>query len=427
MKSILNKYKILAFVLISFVLVGISMPSMAQAVDTKYTPLAPLPCIPSSGSIDSSGAIIPSSVVTCGQGSAGSPQTSVNVQTYIQYAVNLLIALAAVAAVFMITWGGFEYMTTDAVTGKEEGRKKITNAIYGLLLVLCSYLILRTINPQFVQIPVGLVTPLGLSSQNTTADWLTTVGNEMNAYNVNQTALRQTIADANAAAAVLQNQLSVAQNAEKDACYTYGDTSQECKDAMNKTDSTQNQLIQLQSNTGLITAKGIIDGNVAACGTTGSLNSQVTGSSNGNCYTNNLAAIDSILANSTLTSRLQPNDLQALKNYAATSKTTLTMDSWVNYYNQSLANYNQTYFGAGDNAVYGALQRANTAIVPGALTGSNAAYNATVLAQTNALANIDADLQSAKSTVTDPAEYQQLVTQAQALKAQISSQSPKKP
>ena len=129
--------------------------SQPDSSDT-YTLLEPLPCIPSPASTDASGRSVPA--VSCG--STGSMITSINVSDYVRYMFNLLIAVSAVMAIFMIVLGGFEYMTTDAVDGKSEGLKKVQNAVYGLLMVLGSYLILRTINPELVNIPSTLVAPL---------------------------------------------------------------------------------------------------------------------------------------------------------------------------------------------------------------------------------------------------------------------------
>jgi len=117
-----------------------------NANNTTYTLLEPLPCIPTETS-------------PCPEG-PGELKTEVNLNEYLIYAINLLIALSAVAAVFMITWGGFQYMTTDSWQNKKEGLTKFKNAIFGLLLVLCSYIILRTVNPRLVEIPATLVPPL---------------------------------------------------------------------------------------------------------------------------------------------------------------------------------------------------------------------------------------------------------------------------
>ena len=60
------------------------------------------------------------------------------------------ISIAAFLAVLMIAIGGIQYMSTDAVSGKTEGRERITYAIMGLLLVLFSWILLRQINPEIL-------------------------------------------------------------------------------------------------------------------------------------------------------------------------------------------------------------------------------------------------------------------------------------
>lgn len=60
------------------------------------------------------------------------------------------LGIAALLAVITITWGGFQYMTTDAIGDKKEGKEWITSAIYGLLIILFSYILLVTINPKIV-------------------------------------------------------------------------------------------------------------------------------------------------------------------------------------------------------------------------------------------------------------------------------------
>ena len=68
--------------------------------------------------------------------------------------INILIALAAMLAVVFITIGGLQYMTTDSISGKEDGKNTIKNALLGLLLALVSWLILFTINPSLVKFEV---------------------------------------------------------------------------------------------------------------------------------------------------------------------------------------------------------------------------------------------------------------------------------
>ena len=50
----------------------------------------------------------------------------------------------------MIAFGGIQYMSTDAIHGKSEGRERITYALMGLLLVLFSWILLNTINPDIL-------------------------------------------------------------------------------------------------------------------------------------------------------------------------------------------------------------------------------------------------------------------------------------
>ena len=46
--------------------------------------------------------------------------------------------------------GAIQYMTTDAISGKEEGKERITKALLGLLLAVGAWLILSTINPDLL-------------------------------------------------------------------------------------------------------------------------------------------------------------------------------------------------------------------------------------------------------------------------------------
>jgi hypothetical protein len=66
------------------------------------------------------------------------------------------IGIGAVFAVLMIVIGGLQYMTTDSLQGKDEGRKRIKNAIYGLVLVIGSYTILYTINPNLLTLNLNI-------------------------------------------------------------------------------------------------------------------------------------------------------------------------------------------------------------------------------------------------------------------------------
>ncbi|MFA6458869.1 MAG: hypothetical protein WCV79_00505 [Candidatus Paceibacterota bacterium] len=140
----LKKIKFVIFVVIlmtSFSVIATQQPAYAQEYK-KYELLEPLPCIPDE-------------VLDCNDSTTGknSTLTSVNMAQFFQYGFNLFIAIAGVAAVFMMVWGGFLYITSDSWFKKDQGKTYFQNAIYGLLMILCSYLILRTVNPKLVSFP----------------------------------------------------------------------------------------------------------------------------------------------------------------------------------------------------------------------------------------------------------------------------------
>lgn len=152
--------KILRF---CFVLLLIGLPVQAQNTGDsnptgnnplpEYNLLEPLPCVPGGE-------------VTCSQ--PGAVETKINFKYYVQYMFNLFIAVAAVSSVFMIVYGGLQYMSTDSWQGKKDGLDKVKNAVLGLLLVLTSYIILRTIDPRLVEIPTSLVPPLSIKYEKIT-------------------------------------------------------------------------------------------------------------------------------------------------------------------------------------------------------------------------------------------------------------------
>src|SRR3989344_6911033 len=56
-----------------------------------------------------------------------------------------LIGVAAILAVIMIIWGGLEISTQDSVSKNKDGKERIYNAIFGLVLVLSPVLIFSII------------------------------------------------------------------------------------------------------------------------------------------------------------------------------------------------------------------------------------------------------------------------------------------
>lgn len=64
------------------------------------------------------------------------------------------IWISSVLAVIMIFYGGFRYVTEEAISGKKVAWKTIENALYGIALVWSSYLILYTVNPELVSLRI---------------------------------------------------------------------------------------------------------------------------------------------------------------------------------------------------------------------------------------------------------------------------------
>ena len=79
-----------------------------------------------------------------------------NAASVLQYLFTVSIALAGVFAVLMIVIGGIEYLLSEAFTSKTEAIKRIQAALWGLLIILASYVILNTINPNLLDLKLTL-------------------------------------------------------------------------------------------------------------------------------------------------------------------------------------------------------------------------------------------------------------------------------
>jgi hypothetical protein len=60
------------------------------------------------------------------------------------------VSIAGLLAIIYIVIGGVQYMTTDSIFNKEDGKNKIQSAVVGLLIVLAGWLILNEINPSIL-------------------------------------------------------------------------------------------------------------------------------------------------------------------------------------------------------------------------------------------------------------------------------------
>ena len=75
---------------------------------------------------------------------------------YLQGGFKLGIGLATVLAVLMITIGGLQLMTSDKVQLRADAKTTITNALWGLVLILASFLLLKTVNPDLIKSSLDL-------------------------------------------------------------------------------------------------------------------------------------------------------------------------------------------------------------------------------------------------------------------------------
>ena len=89
-----------------------------------------------------------------GVGDSGGGTTTL--QKYIPAIFKLAIGLSVVAAVLLIVIGGIQYITTDAIQGKSQGKERIKNAIIGLVFIIAAWLILATINPNLLTLNLDI-------------------------------------------------------------------------------------------------------------------------------------------------------------------------------------------------------------------------------------------------------------------------------
>ncbi|KPJ56466.1 hypothetical protein AMJ49_04785 [Parcubacteria bacterium DG_74_2] len=77
--------------------------------------------------------------------------TAIGLPTYVKYIFNFSLGIAGLIAFLSLILGGFCYLTSTGKPNKQKGCKdQILAGILGLIILLSSYLILTTINPQLV-------------------------------------------------------------------------------------------------------------------------------------------------------------------------------------------------------------------------------------------------------------------------------------
>lgn len=112
--------------------------------DPTYIFLAPLPCDDTKNIPGCVGGELTTFDPTNAQGENS------KIGEYLNIMIRIFIGICAVLAVIMIVMGGIEYMTSELISNKENGKHHITGAIFGLLLALGAWTILNQINPDIL-------------------------------------------------------------------------------------------------------------------------------------------------------------------------------------------------------------------------------------------------------------------------------------
>lgn len=94
--------------------------------------------------------------------------SEVGLNEYIKSIYLFGLFLIAIAALGALVYGGFTYMMSDTVTSKEDAKKYIWGAVSGLLLALCAFLVLNTINPELTSLTLPeMESPTGPTGTST--------------------------------------------------------------------------------------------------------------------------------------------------------------------------------------------------------------------------------------------------------------------
>ncbi len=80
------------------------------------------------------------------------PTATTTFPEYVKYLVNFSITVSGIIALGVLIWAGFLYLTSAGnLSQMEDAKRKIIGSLLGLAIIISSYLILYTINPQLVK------------------------------------------------------------------------------------------------------------------------------------------------------------------------------------------------------------------------------------------------------------------------------------
>jgi len=89
---------------------------------------------------------------------AGTLTTTSLLPDFVKYIFNFAIGISGILAFGVLIFAGIQYLTSAGNPGKmTDAMDRIKSAFLGLVILLCSWIILTTINPQLVEIPNRII------------------------------------------------------------------------------------------------------------------------------------------------------------------------------------------------------------------------------------------------------------------------------
>ncbi len=181
-----------SFSFIGIVNAQVPMPGSLTPVDTNYAPLTSLPGVFTQG-------------------------VATNPVTVMKGIYGLAIGIGSVIAVVMIIFAGFKYMYEESMSGKSGAKEMIINAFVGLFLILSSYILLKTVNPELVEFDLNLpggrgrLTALnGLTKQLETQQISVKVAAETQTARIKEISnLQSTVTETDQKIANLENEITI--------------------------------------------------------------------------------------------------------------------------------------------------------------------------------------------------------------------------
>jgi hypothetical protein len=76
------------------------------------------------------------------------------IDVFLNNAFAILISIGAALAVGVFVYGGLRYLTSSAGVSTENAKGKMQNAVLGLIMLLATWIIFNTINPDLLSLRV---------------------------------------------------------------------------------------------------------------------------------------------------------------------------------------------------------------------------------------------------------------------------------